>query len=147
MNVLDKIISVLATGDDVREKLDSIEDTYLPHGSGFDSGCGILPASSPTNIMIIVPYRHMDGSGFYCGWSATVLSVYKDKNGVVQIDVSEDRDYFESIAEEYNHGHYEDCGDMDFDLCECDGDRSYPDRDNHTDYVVDTIAESLYQEV
>ena len=50
--------------------LSAIEQEFLPHGSGFDSGCVISPDESTHDYFVInTAYHHMDENGFYCGWS------------------------------------------------------------------------------
>lgn len=50
--------------------LTAIEQEFLPHGSGFDSGCVISPDESTHDFFVInTSYHHMDENGMYCGWS------------------------------------------------------------------------------
>lgn len=43
-------------------------ESFLPCGSGFDSGCEILESSTDERIIIESSYHAMDENGFYCGW-------------------------------------------------------------------------------
>ena len=47
-----------------------IDTDLLPSGSGIDAGCSIdTEASKPQRLVIKFSYHHMDGHGFYNGWT------------------------------------------------------------------------------
>ncbi|MDD4353597.1 MAG: hypothetical protein PHN56_04010 [Candidatus Nanoarchaeia archaeon] len=49
--------------------LEIIENKYLPHGSGIDSGCKIDEDKSNENkIVITFGFHHMNENGYYTGW-------------------------------------------------------------------------------
>jgi hypothetical protein len=51
------------------DDLKKVESDFLPHGSGFDSGCAIdFDNSTSDKIVILASFHHMDGNGFYRGW-------------------------------------------------------------------------------
>ena len=53
-----------------RARLVELCRDYLPHGSGFDSGCTLnFDASSPDKLVFNVPYHHMNAAGYYDGWT------------------------------------------------------------------------------
>lgn len=53
--------------------LDELEKTYLPHGSGIDSGCTIDREFKENKITITVPFHLMDENGSYCGWQGFII--------------------------------------------------------------------------
>ena len=57
----------------------------LPHGSGIDQGCKILPESTKNKIILLVPFHFMDDNGYYDGW--------KDYKIIVKPDLSSDFDF------------------------------------------------------
>lgn len=58
------------------EDLREIERNYLPHGSGFDSGCTIdIDKSNDTRIVINSSYHVMNENGFYSGWVDFTVTV------------------------------------------------------------------------
>ena len=65
------------------EELEELVSEYLPHGSGFDSGCEIdVSASKPNRIIIHTSYHHMDEWGGYCGWTDHDIILVPDlRNG------------------------------------------------------------------
>lgn len=50
----------------------------LPHGSGFDSGCHLLPESTPNRLVFSADFHHMDENGFYDGWTTHQVIVSAD---------------------------------------------------------------------
>ena len=42
---------------------------HAPSGSGFDRGTSLVDSSKPDRIVLRADFHHMDGNGFYCGWS------------------------------------------------------------------------------
>lgn len=52
------------------EELEELVLEYLPHGSGFDSGCEVdVDSSKPNRVIIHTSYHHMDEYGSYDGWT------------------------------------------------------------------------------
>lgn len=54
--------------------LDAIMQT-APHGSGFDSGTQLDPASTPERLIFTTAFHHMDGGGMYAGWTEHRVTV------------------------------------------------------------------------
>jgi hypothetical protein len=54
-------------------------DTYLPRGSGFDSGCYLDFEKSSTNKLVInCDYHHMTEHGYYDEWSYNKIVITPD---------------------------------------------------------------------
>jgi len=52
------------------DRIHEIEDNFLPHGSGIDSGCKIdLDKSTGEKVIINTSYHHMNDVGMYEGWT------------------------------------------------------------------------------
>lgn len=52
------------------DKIESLCKQYLPHGSGFDSGCTMdMEASKPNRLIFSADFHHMNDNGYYDGWS------------------------------------------------------------------------------
>ena len=52
------------------EELEELVLEYLPHGSGFDSGCEVdVDASKSNRVIIHTSFHHMSEYGFYTGWT------------------------------------------------------------------------------
>jgi len=51
-----------------KETLKKIIEDYLPHGSGFDSGCEIDYNSNSNKFIIFSSYHLMNDNGYYDGW-------------------------------------------------------------------------------
>ena len=48
----------------------AIVQRYMPSGSGFDSGTQIdLDRSKPNRLVFDTSFHHMDGNGYYDGWT------------------------------------------------------------------------------
>lgn len=59
-----------------RENIENIVKTYLPSGSGFDTGTKLdFIRSSPDRLVFSAPYHHMGQSGYYDGWTAHTVTV------------------------------------------------------------------------
>jgi hypothetical protein len=69
------------------DRIDAIERS-LPHGSGLDGDVEIdreWPARK--EILVTFDYHHMNGDGFYVGWSRHVMAIYPEFDGIsVRID-------------------------------------------------------------
>ena len=51
-------------------KIQELCESFLPHGSGFDSGTAIdLDNSKPNRIILNTSFHHMDEMGGYDGWT------------------------------------------------------------------------------
>ena len=54
----------------------SLVESYMPHGSGFDSGTKIdLSASHADKLVFDTAYHHMNDAGFYDGWTEHRVTV------------------------------------------------------------------------
>jgi hypothetical protein len=52
------------------EAIEQLVKQHLPSGSGFDSGTKLdWDKSTPERLVFEAPFHHMDGHGFYSGWS------------------------------------------------------------------------------
>jgi hypothetical protein len=61
------------------DRIESIAQVYLPHGSGFDSGTTVnLDKSTRNRIVLDTSYHHMDESGYYSGWTDHQVIVTPD---------------------------------------------------------------------
>lgn len=57
-------------------RLQNLVKDYLPHGSGFDSGCAIdLANSNSERLVFSTSFHHMNESGMYDGWTEHTLTV------------------------------------------------------------------------
>lgn len=56
-------------------RLREIERSVLPSGSGFDAGCKIQDNSTSNKIVISCDYHHINGCGYYDGWSEHTVIV------------------------------------------------------------------------
>lgn len=60
----------------VEEELDRIQNCYLPSGSGFDGGTQILlDECSGIKVAFQTAFHHMNGDGFYTGWTHHKVTV------------------------------------------------------------------------
>lgn len=61
------------------EKIEDFCKKYLPHGSGFDSGCNFDPdASRPNRLVFSADFHHMNENGFYDGWTTHSVIITPD---------------------------------------------------------------------
>lgn len=52
------------------ERIEYIQENYLPSGSGLDSGCTVnLDKSTDKRIVIDTSFHHMNEVGMYDGWT------------------------------------------------------------------------------
>ena len=52
------------------ERLERLQEEYLPYGSGIDSGCKIdIEKSTPDKIIITFGFHHLNENGYYDGWT------------------------------------------------------------------------------
>ena len=59
-----------------KERIESIVKHFLPHGSGFDSGCTLdLERSKPEHLVITTAFHHMDDNGTYHHWQDYTVHV------------------------------------------------------------------------
>jgi Zn ribbon nucleic-acid-binding protein len=62
-----------------REDLLECVNRYLPSGSGFDAGTSIdIHKSSEERLVFETAFHHMNGDGFYDGWSNHSVVVKAD---------------------------------------------------------------------
>lgn len=53
-----------------RDRIKTLCDAVLPHGSGFDNGSEIdLDRSKPERLVFTTAFHHMDPNGHYDGWT------------------------------------------------------------------------------
>jgi len=68
--------------DDIKEMGESAIEAYsqlLPHGSGFDGECYIdVDKSKENRIVIFFEYHHLNGNGYYDGWTEHKLILTPD---------------------------------------------------------------------
>lgn len=56
--------------------IERIMKETAPHGSGFDNGTRFdFDASDYGKLVFTFGYHHMDGGGYYCGWTEQTLTV------------------------------------------------------------------------
>lgn len=86
-----------------RASLQWIGDNLLPSGSGIDRGTTInVERSNADRLVLDVPFHHMDGSGFYCGWTDYQIIVRPDWSGIRIAVKGRDRDGIKDyLAETY----------------------------------------------
>lgn len=58
-----------------QDRLESIVERVMPHGSGFDSGCKLLDESTPERLVFSADFHHMNDGGYYDGWSEHTVIV------------------------------------------------------------------------
>lgn len=58
-----------------KEQIDQFLDSF-PHGSGFDNGTKIdLDRSGDDLLIFTTSFHHMDGNGFYDGWTDHTVTI------------------------------------------------------------------------
>jgi hypothetical protein len=58
------------------ESIDNLVKNCLPSGSGFDNGTRLdLDASHGYKLVFNTSFHHMDGNGFYSGWTEHTVTV------------------------------------------------------------------------
>lgn len=63
-------IGIPFVGEKHAEMIHFIEKELLPSGSGFDMGCRLdFEESTPNRIVVQTDFHHMNGAGFYTGWT------------------------------------------------------------------------------
>ncbi len=122
--------------DDALHNIRTLVRNYMPHGSGFDSGTEFdfdnsRPRSadkgldSPTECLVFTfGYHHMDGNGYYCGWSYWTLTVFPSLEFGYDFTITPDDPDTTNLVD-----------DEDFDL------------DMFRDYLTDTLDYALNQQV
>ncbi len=53
----------------------SAAHAYLPSGSGFDNGTEIDERSTPSRLVLLTSFHHMDENGNYDGWTSHTVTV------------------------------------------------------------------------
>lgn len=73
----------------------------LPCGSGYDRGSSIdVENSTRTKLVIKTSFHHLDPNGFYTKWTLHTVRVTPHFGGIIQVDVTNDRDCY--ISEHFN---------------------------------------------
>jgi len=81
--------------------LAKIEQNFLPHGSGIDSGCKIdLLKSNENKIVISFDFHHMNESGFYDGYTSHNLIVKPGFDGLNLHITGKNRNYIKDYLYE-----------------------------------------------
>jgi len=71
------------------EKIGEMVDNYLPSGSGFDSGTRFVWEESNRNKLVFnTAFHHMNGDGYYDGWTEHKVIVTADLLFGFQIKVT-----------------------------------------------------------
>ena len=68
-----------------------LEETFLPSGSGFDNGTHIITQDvkkGDEKIRIQANFHHMNGDGYYTGWTEHFVTVKPSLDGFLNISVS-----------------------------------------------------------
>jgi len=65
----------LTHSESAKEAIEALTAQFLPHGSGFDSGCKIDLDSKPGTIKIATAFHHLNENGYYDGWSDHIVTV------------------------------------------------------------------------
>ena len=62
-----------------QQKIENIQDEWLPSGSGFDCGCTVdIEASELNKIVIYTDYHHLNEAGYYNCWTDHEIVVTPD---------------------------------------------------------------------
>lgn len=82
-----------------------MERNDLPSGSGIDAGTKVdLDASTPSRVVLLVSYHHMNDSGMYDGWSDYRVTIRPAFDGVMVAVAGRDRnqikDYLADVYRE-----------------------------------------------
>lgn len=82
----------------------------LPHGSGIDGAVTLdMNASHADKLVIHFSYHHMNGNGFYCGWTEHTLTVKPSFNGLnLRISGSNRNSVKDDLYEVFDHAMHED---------------------------------------
>ncbi len=68
--------------------IESFIYTFLPHGSGFDSGTKLdFDRSTPNRLVFLTAYHHMNG-GYYDGWTSHSVIVTPDLTSLFNLRVT-----------------------------------------------------------
>jgi hypothetical protein len=87
-------------------------ETFLPRGSGIDSGTKIdLDKSEPNKIVLTFDYHHMDEHGYYdgwsCGWKAIITPTFQCFSGI-DIQIKSGKFNSRSHSRRYNDDNFKD---------------------------------------
>lgn len=76
------------------DRLTAMVKEALPSGSGFDAGTTLdLDRSTPSKLVFLTSYHHMDAGGSYDGWTEHVVTVTPSLTSGFDLKVSgKDRD-------------------------------------------------------
>lgn len=82
------------------ETVRGLVKAHMPSGSGFDSGTKLdFDRSSPNRLVFTTSYHHMNGTGFYDGWTEHEVIVTPDLHcGYVLRITGRDRNDFKAYA-------------------------------------------------
>ena len=62
---------------------------HLPSGSGFDNGTTInLDLSTSDKLVFVTSYHHMNGDGFYDGWTEHTVTVRPSLSSTITLAIS-----------------------------------------------------------
>jgi hypothetical protein len=81
-------------------------ESLLPHGSGFDSGTKVnLDESHADRLVFETSFHHMDGAGYYSGWTEHTVTLTPAFIGRFHLRISgrNRNDIKEYIASEFDH--------------------------------------------
>jgi hypothetical protein len=88
------------------ELLEEFQGNYYPSGSGFNQGTTLdLEKSTPNKLVFHTAFHHMDGSGFYDGWTQHTVNISPDFVHTLNISISgkNRNDIKELIHQEFHH--------------------------------------------
>lgn len=102
------------------EALDELVSHYLPSGSGFDDGTKLDRAkSSASKLVFHTSFHHMNGDGFYDGWTAHTVTVKPSLVFGIELTVSgRDRNEIKDYIAESFHAALTDCEALEQERCE-----------------------------
>lgn len=61
---------------------------HLPSGSGIDNGAKLLEDSNPNRLRFSSDFHHMDGNGFYDGWTEHIVTIRPSLEWGIDISIS-----------------------------------------------------------
>jgi hypothetical protein len=85
------------------ERLRRIVADYLPSGSGVDSGTTLeVDVSTPERLVFVTAFHHMNGNGFYDGWTQHEVIVTPSLHHEIKLritghDRNEIKDYLHEV--------------------------------------------------
>ena len=110
---------------------------HMPSGSGIDAGTKLLLSESNENKLVFkVEYHHMNGGGYYCGWTTRNIIITPSLINGYNMEfefISNDADFTEIVVDE-------ETGE------ELEEDNSEFAIESTDDYLADTFRYALEQE-